>query len=95
MKTKTHNKVYKDAEKLPKEIRLMAAEELENLEKTASLDELHNVKKMKGTTEPYYRLKFNNYRFLLYHDVETDTIEILTLKHRKDIYKKQNLPWLN
>jgi len=60
MTTKTLDRVYKDADKIPE----------------------HN-----------YRLKFGNYRFLLYHDTETNTVEILSLKHRKDAYKKQNLPW--
>jgi mRNA-degrading endonuclease RelE of RelBE toxin-antitoxin system len=71
----------------------MAADELEKLEKAVKLSELGNVEKMKGTKEPYYRLKFNEYRFLLFHDTETDTVEILSLKHRKDAYKKHSLPW--
>ena len=93
MKTKTENRVYKDTAKLPLFIQSMAADEPEKLEKAANLEELGNVEKMKGTTEPYYRLKFNNYRFLPYHNAETETIEVLSLKHRKDCYKKQNLPW--
>ena len=93
MNTKTLDRVYKDADKVPEHIKLMAAEELEKLEKSANLSELGNVEKMKGTKEPYYRLKFSNYRFLLYHDTETDVVEILSLKHRKDSYKKQNLQW--
>ena len=93
MKTKTLDRVYKDTEKIPKHIRLAAAQELEKLERAANLHELENVEKMQGTKEPYYRLKFGNYRFLLFHDIVTDTVEILSLKHRKDAYKKQHLPW--
>jgi len=93
MKTKTLERVYKDADKVPEHVKLMAVEELEKLEKAANLSELENVEKMKGTKEPYYRLKFGNYRFLLYLDTEANTVEILSLKHRKDIYKKHNLPW--
>ena len=93
MKTKTLDRVYKDADKIPVQAKLEAAQELEKLEKAANLGEMENVEKMKGTKEPYYRLKFGNYRFLLYHDAKTDTVEVLTLKHRKDAYKKQNLPW--
>ena len=93
MKTKTLDRVYKDSEKLPKQIKIMAAEELEKLENAPNLKILRNVTPLKGTKEPYYRLKFNNYRFLLYHDTETDIVEILSLVHRKDSYKKHNLPW--
>jgi len=84
MKTKTLDRVYRDADKIPDHVKLMAAEELEKLEKVSKLSELGNVEKMKGSKEPYYRLKFNDYRFLLYHDTQTDVIEILSLKHRKD-----------
>jgi hypothetical protein len=33
MKTKTLDRVYKDADKIPKHVKLIAAEELEKLEK--------------------------------------------------------------
>jgi mRNA-degrading endonuclease RelE of RelBE toxin-antitoxin system len=93
MNTKTLDQVYKDADKVPQHVKLAAAQELEKLEKAAKLCDLGNVEKMKGTKEPYYRMKFGNYRFLLYHDPIMDTVEILSLKHRKDAYKKHNLPW--
>ena len=86
-------KVLKDIEKLPKYAKNVAAIELECLKLASNLDELVNVKQMKGTNEPYYRMKFNDYRFMLYYDVETNTVEVISLTHRKDTYKKQNLPW--
>ena len=91
MKTKTDSRVYKDAAKLPKHIQVIAANELENLENAINLNELDNVVPIKGTKKPYYRLRFNDYRFLLYLD--DDTVEVISLTHRKDTYKKQNLPW--
>jgi len=91
MRTKTDSRVYKDVAKLPKYIQEMAANELENLENALNLNELDNVVPIKGTKKPYYRLRFNDYRFLLYLD--DDTVEVISLTHRKDTYKKQNLPW--
>ena len=58
-----------------------------------NLYEIENVVHMKGTDEPYYRMKFNDYRFLLFHDEENNIVIIRALTHRKDAYKKQNLPW--
>jgi len=71
----------------------LAAQQIEVLKASATFSDVPNVRHMEGTTEPYYRLKFGEYRFLLYYDKETETIKVLSLKHRKDAYKKQNLPW--
>jgi mRNA-degrading endonuclease RelE of RelBE toxin-antitoxin system len=93
MKTKNHKRVFKDVSRLPEHIQEKAAQELENLKAAASLSELDNVIHMEGTDEPYYRLKFDKYRFLLYYDIENDIVKVLSLTHRKDTYKKHNLPW--
>ena len=85
--------VLKDKEKLPKYVQLLAAKELKNLIAAGSINELENVRHLKGTKKPYYRLSFNDYRFMLYYETETDTVEVLSLTHRKDSYKKHNLPW--
>ena len=93
MKYQVANSVYKDAAKLPKYIQNIAAEQIENLKNARSLSELENVIPLKGTKKPYYRLSFNDYRFILYFESETDTVEVLSLTHRKDTYKKHKLPW--
>ena len=85
--------VEKDTEKLPIRIQLMAAKEIEKLKAAKSLGELDNVVPMEGTDEPFYRLKFNNYRFIIYYDDATNSVSIRRLKHRKDSYQKHNLPW--
>ena len=86
-------RVWKDAEKLPQYIKDLAADEIENLKAANDLSNLTNVEPMEGTDEPFYRLKFNDYRFLMYYDKEKKILEVRKLKHRKDAYKKQNLPW--
>ena len=85
--------VWKDAEKLPHYIKNMAADEIENLKAANNLGELGNVEQIEGTDEPFYRLRFNNYRFLMYYNEETKILEIRKLKHRKDAYKKHNRLW--
>jgi len=93
MHVEVKKRVEKDTEKLPIQIQLLAAKEIEKLKAAKSLSELDNVVPMEGTDEPYYRLKFNNYRYIFYYDDATKTVNIRRLKHRKDSYKKQNLPW--
>ena len=83
--------IWKDIVKFPKYIQTMAIEQLDKLEAVNSLTELDNVKHLKGTDEPYYRLKFNDYRFLLYYDEASKTVNVRKIKHRKDAYKKHNL----
>ena len=85
--------VFKDVDKLPKHIQEKAADELEKLKVATHLRELPNVRHLEGTDEPYYRMKFDNYRFMLYYNVEEDVVEVISLTHRKDTYKKHNLPW--
>ena len=93
MRVDVKKNVSKDTEKLPINIQLLAAKEIEKLRAANSLAEIDNIEPMEGTNEPYYRLRFNNYRYLLYYDETTNAVSIRRLKHRKDAYKKQNLPW--
>ena len=93
MITIVEKRVFKDAENFPKYAQELAAQQIEVLKASATLNDVPNIRPMKGTAEPYYRLRFGEYRFMLYYDKETETIKVLSLKHRKDAYKKQHLPW--
>ena len=93
MKTIVEKRVYKEAGKLPKYVQELAAQQIEVLKKASSLSNIPNVVPMEGTEEPFYRLKFSNYRFILYYDIENNILKVLSLTHRKDSYKKHNLPW--
>jgi len=89
-------KVYKETEKIPLYAQEQASKEMDNIENAkdfSELTELSDVIHMEGTVEPYYRLKFGKYRYMLYYDIENETLKVLSLTHRKDTYKKQNLPW--
>ena len=93
MKVEVKKRVSKDTEKLPIQVQLMAAKEVEKLKAANHLNELDNIEPLEGTDEPFYRLKFNKYRYIIYYDDATNTVSIRRLKHRKDAYKKHNLPW--
>jgi mRNA-degrading endonuclease RelE of RelBE toxin-antitoxin system len=87
--------VYKDAEKIPKSAKVMATEQIQNLMAAEKLSNLTNAIPMEGTTdEPYYRLRFSTYKYMLYYDEENATVEVLSLTHRKDTYKKQCLRFI-
>ena len=93
MKIIVDKQAFKDVDKFPKYIQEKIADELEKLKVATTLKELINIRQMEGTDEPYYRMKFSTYRLILYYDAKTDTIEIISITHRKDSYKKHNLPW--
>ena len=94
MKKKVRGKVCKQYEKLPQKDKEAALEQMKNIDNAETLNGIPNMIPMQGTNEPYYRIKFGAYRYLLYHDRETDMVRVLSLLHRKDAYKKQNLPWV-
>ena len=85
--------IWKVVAKLPQQIQIMSVEQLEKLEAANNLNELDNVRHLKGTDEPYYRLTFNDYRFIFHYNEDAKTANVIRLKHRKDAYKKHNLPW--
>ena len=93
MITIIEKRVYKDADKFPKYIKELAAQQIEVLKKATTLNDIPNIRHLEGTNEPYYRLKFGDYRFILYYDIDINTLKVLSLTHRKNTYKKQNLPW--
>ncbi|HCS21885.1 MAG TPA: plasmid stabilization protein [Bacteroidetes bacterium] len=57
-----------------------------DLEKAAAIEELRNNKKLTGFTS-YYRIKIGAYR-LGYENIDANTIRLITVAHRKDIYRK-------
>jgi len=59
-------------------------ETVETIEKSKTLEDAPNRKKLKGK-ENYFRVKFGNYR--LGFALEGETIIFVRFLHRKDIYK--------
>lgn len=56
------------------------------LEKAESIEKLRNNKKLTGFST-YYRIKIGDYR-LGYEIIGSNTIRLLIVAHRKDIYRK-------
>lgn len=61
-----------------------AKEVIESVENANTLDELHNLKKLKGRGD-YFRLRVGDYRVGL--ALEDDTVIFVRFLNRKDIYK--------
>ena len=93
MNVKVKTTVTKDADKLPKSAKETAEQIINDLRAAATLSDVPEVRKLEGTDEPYYRIKFGNYRYIIYYEQATETVKVLSLTHRKDTYKKHNLPW--
>jgi len=91
--TSRKKRINKNIAVLPAYAKEEAAQLIEALQKAETLSEVPNIIHMEGTDEPYYRLKFGDYRMMMYYYKETETVKILSITHRKDAYKKHNLPW--
>lgn len=59
-------------------------EVIEAFEQAHSLQEIENVKKLKGN-DRYYRVRIGDYRIGL--AVEKDVVTFVRLLHRKDVYR--------
>jgi mRNA interferase RelE/StbE len=57
-----------------------------DLENAGSIPELSNVRKLKGY-KTYYRIRIGDYR-LGFEMVKKDTIRLIIIAHRKDIYSR-------
>ena len=93
MKTNVNKNVEKEVDKAPNSIKALVIENIKALKEAQNLSDVKNVKPMEGTKKPFYRLTIGTYRLLLYYEKETKTVTVHALTHRKDTYKKENLPW--
>ncbi len=87
MKVSYSKQIYKDLEKIVNDKKIIKSifKALDKIKAANSINELPNVKKIKGYTH-YYRIKIGDYRLGFKYDEET--IILLRFLHRKDIYKK-------
>jgi mRNA interferase RelE/StbE len=57
---------------------------IEAVEQARSLQEIENIRKLKGS-DRYYRVRVGDYRIGL--SVEKDTVTFVRFLHRKDVYR--------
>jgi mRNA interferase RelE/StbE len=77
---------YKSLDQISNPILLKRLEQIIiHLETTSSLHELSNIKKLTGFTN-YFRIRIGDYR-LGFESIDRNTIRLIIIAHRKDIYK--------
>jgi mRNA interferase RelE/StbE len=75
---------FRDAKKIPNELRLELDKAIIALENAQSLKQIQNLKKLKGH-HTAYRVKIGPFRLCFYF--ENDTIKIARFLPRKDVYR--------
>jgi len=85
MKVEFLAKFGKDLDKVTiPHIKQSVAYVITEIEKAKTLQDIHNVKKLKGTKFAY-RIRIGDYRLGFYY--EHNTVQLSRIVHRKDIYK--------
>ena len=74
----------KDADKLPANIKRQLVLNITALQQAKHLNQIKNCKKIKGS-KTAYRIRMSQYRIGFFF--ENETIELVTVLGRKDIYK--------
>jgi mRNA interferase RelE/StbE len=85
MKVTFKKSFVKDLRKIRERALGMRVRELiESIERASSLQEIPNLRHLKGATG-YYRIRVGDYRIGLY--VKGETVTLIRFLHRKDIYR--------
>jgi mRNA interferase RelE/StbE len=85
MEIKIEKSFQKDTRRIKdKTVLQKVANTIANVQRAQNLDEIKNLKKIKGTTS-MYRIRIGDYRLGIL--VSESSIEFIRCLHRKDIYK--------
>ncbi|MEH2026573.1 type II toxin-antitoxin system RelE family toxin [Nostoc sp.] len=76
--------VQKQIDNLPNDVALRVIEKMQNLASQARPD---GIVKLKGSDNEY-RIRIGDYRVRYEIDDESQLVQILQCKHRKDVYRK-------
>ncbi|WP_064197586.1 MULTISPECIES: type II toxin-antitoxin system RelE/ParE family toxin [Emticicia] len=88
MKVGFKNSFLKALQKLKDEdVKNAIYEAILDVEKSDSLTEIRNIKKLKGYTS-YFRIRVGNHRIGIKWEEDEKMLYFVTFDHRKDIYKK-------
>jgi len=85
MKVIFKNSFLKDVQRIKERaLAVRVKEVLESIERAATLQEIANLKQLKGSTG-YYRIRIGDYRIGL--RVDGETITLVRFLHRKEVYR--------
>ena len=85
MKVEFKKSFVKDLEQVrDKSLKERVRQAIERVEKAQTLQEVENVRKLRGG-ERYYRIRIGDYRLGLV--LERDTVIFVRFLHRKDVYR--------
>ncbi|OHD84005.1 type II toxin-antitoxin system RelE/ParE family toxin [Sulfuricurvum sp. RIFCSPLOWO2_12_FULL_43_24] len=84
MRLEIKKQFLKDIENVPKNIKIEIVHIIELLETSASLQELSNLKKLKGYNN-YYRIRIGQYRMGI--ALVDDAVVLSRFLHRKEVYR--------
>ena len=76
------DKIIKDLKKIDKTWQKRILTKI----KTVLINDPHSGKKLIGNLSPFYRLRVGDYRIIYTVLEDIVTIELIKIKHRKDIY---------
>lgn len=86
MKIRLKQSFHKDIKKIKeKSIKESLATLIETVESASSMQEILNLKKLKGYKD-YYRIRLSDYRIGI--QIKNDTVIFVVFEHRKDIYRR-------
>ena len=84
MRLEIKKQFLKDIENVPKNIKIEIVRIIELVETAASLQELPNLKKLKGHSN-YYRIRIGQYRMGI--ALVDDAVVLSRFLHRKEVYR--------
>jgi mRNA interferase RelE/StbE len=86
-KVKWHEDIRKDLEKLDKET---ARKIIERVSTYLVHDPLKLGKALTGQFAGFYRYRYGDYRVLYVMDLQKETILVIHVRHRRDVYEERN-----
>ena len=79
---KIDDKVFKDLKKIDKTWQKRVLSKM----KTTLIDDPYSGKKLIGNLSPFWRLRVGDYRVIYVIEEEIVTVEVVKVRHRKEVY---------
>jgi len=79
---KIDDKVFKDLKKIDKTWQKRILSKI----KTTLIEDPYSGKKLVGNLSPFWRIRVGDYRVIYVIEEEIVTVEVIKVKHRKEVY---------